>query len=852
LPNQKSKNIGVGGEAEAIASASPFCLAPYQALCYYEFKGGYMEIGTVIPINIEDEIQSSYLDYAMSVIVSRALPDARDGLKPVQRRILYAMDGLGLRHTTPFKKSARIVGEVLGKYHPHGDAPVYEAMVRMAQDFSMRYPLIDGQGNFGSLDNDPPAAMRYTEARLTRIAEEMLSDIDKDTVDFSPNFDSSSNEPTVLPTKLPNLLLNGASGIAVGMATNIPPHNLRELCDAICYLLDNPNATIEELLNLIPGPDFPGGGLIIGREGIKSAYATGHGKVIIRAKANIEEVSKGRWQIVVSELPFQTNKAELVERIASLVRSKRLEGIAELRDESSREGIRIVIELKRDAQPKQVLNNLYKHTAMQSAFFANMLALVDVQPRVINLKAALQHYIDFRRQVLSRRTRFELTKAEERAHILEGLKMVMERLSEVITTIQKSESAEAAKGNLMREYSLSQTQAQAILEMQLRRLSALEQRKLNEEYTEVLQNISYLEDILGNPKGIDSLIKRELEELSSQYSSERRTQISDEELEEFSAEDLIPHQQMVVTLSQRGYIKRLLSENYHLQHRGGRGVLGMATKEADAISHLSIADTHDTLLLFTNRGRVLSLKCHRIPQEGSRQAKGMPIQNLLPLDAQERVTAVIAVANWEQGEFILLATRLGKVKRTELSHFSSVRPSGVIAIALKEGDELVSAGLAAEKDEAFLLTEGGRALRFAVADLRPTSRLSGSVRGIRLNHGDKVVGMDIASPGAFLLTISANGYGKRTPVSQYRVQRRGSSGVKTYHLTLKTGSLVAGAVVLPSQELMVISKDGLVIRMLIKDVTHQGRSTKGVSLMRLAAGDMVSAIACLAGGDGGR
>jgi DNA gyrase subunit A len=803
-----------------------------------------MEVGTVIPVKIEDEVQNSYLDYAMSVIISRALPDVRDGLKPVQRRILYAMDGIGLRHTSPYKKSARIVGEVLGKYHPHGDAPVYEAMVRMAQDFSMRYCLIDGQGNFGSLDNDPPAAMRYTEARLARIAEEILADIDKGTVDFAPNFDGTLNEPVILPTKIPNLLLNGASGIAVGMATNIPPHNLGELCDAIVYLIDNPDATIEELINLIPGPDFPTGGLILGRDGIKSAYATGRGKIVIRAKAHIEEMAKGRYRIVVTELPFQTNKAALVERIATLIKNKKLEGIAELRDESGREGVRVVIELRRDGQPKQVLNNLYRHTGMQSAFFANMLALVDVQPRVINLKAALQHHINFRRQVLIRRSRFELEKAKEKAHILEGLKIALDHLSAIIATIRESETVEAAQDNLMKGYDLSQAQAQAILAMELRKLSALERDRITTGYAEVLKTISYLEDLLASPRKIDLSIKAEVEELKSRYGDERRTQLSAEEAEEFSTEDLIPHQQMVVTLSQRGYIKRLPSESYKPQHRGGRGVMGMMTREADAVQHLVIADTHDSLLLFTNRGRALPLKCHRIPQESSRQAKGMPIINLLPMDGNEQVTAVIAISDLRQAGFIVLATRRGEVKRSELSFFASIRHSGVIAMPLKAGDELVSVRLAGEGDEVILVTEMGRALRFAVAGLRVASRASGGVRGINLAPGDQVVAMEVAAANSFLVTITANGFGKRVPLAEYRVQNRGGTGVKSFRLNLKTGPVVAAVVAHPAQELMVASKGGLLTRMSIEDISRQRRTTRGVSVMKLAEGDTVTSIAC--------
>jgi DNA gyrase subunit A len=804
-----------------------------------------MEIGTVIPVNIEDEIQNSYLDYAMSVIVSRALPDVRDGLKPVQRRILYAMDGLGLRPTGPFKKSARIVGEVLGKYHPHGDAPVYEAMVRMAQDFSMRYALVDGQGNFGSEDNDPPAAMRYTEARLTPIAEEMLFDIDKDTVDFVPNFDDTISEPTILPSRLPNLLLNGASGIAVGMATNIPPHNLSELCEGIIYLIDNPDATIDELISLIPGPDFPTGGLILGRQGIKSAYATGQGKLIIRAKTDVEQMAKGRYRIVITELPFQTNKAALVERIATLVRNKKLDGIAEVRDESGREGVRVVIELKKEGQPKLVLNNLYKHTPLQSAFFVNILALVDAQPRVINLKTALQCYIDFRRQVISRRSEFELKKTKERVHLLEGFNLALEHLSEVIDIIKNSETVELARDNLMVHFGFSSTQARAILEMQLRRLAALEQRKVAEEYAEALKTISYLEDLLSNPKKLDFLIKEEVNELESRYGDGRHTQISDEEVDEFSAEDLIPHQMVVVTLSRRGYIKRLPIDSYRLQHRGGRGVRGSGSREDDTVQHMVVADTHARLLLFTNRGRVFSIRCYQIHQESSRQAKGMPIINVFPIDAEEQVTAIMSIADSAEKGFVVMDTRFGEIKRTELGRFASIRSSGLLAMAFKEGDELVSAKVAKEEDDVILITQGGKAIRFAVSSLRIASRTSGGVRGIHLEPGDRVVGMDIVSPNCFLFTITANGFGKRTPLTNYRPQKRGGNGVKAYRLSSKTGPIVAAAVIQPSQELSIVSQEGFIIRMAIEDIPSSSRATRGVHLVRLSPGDSVASVTTL-------
>ncbi len=804
-----------------------------------------MEIGTVREINIEDEMRGSYLDYAMSVIVSRALPDVRDGLKPVHRRILYALHELGITHSSPYKKSARIVGEVLGKYHPHGDAAVYEAMVRMAQEFSMRYVLIDGQGNFGSIDNDPPAAMRYTEARLSEVSQEMLADIDKDTVEFTPNFDGSLWEPVVLPAKLPNLLLNGASGIAVGMATNIPPHNLGEICDCISYLIDHPEATVDELIQFTKGPDFPTAGIILGRDGIKSAYTTGHGRIVVRARARLEEAARGRHQIVVTELPYQTNKAALVERIADLAKERKIEGIAELRDESDRHGMRIVIELKKEAQPEQVLNSLYKYTAMQSAFFVNMLALVDGQPRVISLKEALQYYIDFRREVIVRRSRFELGRARERAHILEGLKIALDHLDQVVAIIRRSQSAEVARAGLMQGFGLSQAQAQAILDMQLRRLVALERKKVTDEYAEVLKNIAYLEDLLSNPRKVDFLIKEDLKGLKSKYGDRRRTEISEEAAVEFREEDLIPSQKVVVTLSSRGYIKRLPADTYKLQRRGGRGVTGVGTREADAVRHLIAADTHDSLLFFTNSGRVFRLKCYNIPQDSSRTARGMPLMSLLSLDQNEQVTAVVAVANFSQQEFMVMATSLGEIKKTPLEEFASGRSSGLIAMALERGDELVGAKLASSGDEVVLVTHRGQGIRFACNGLRAASRTSGGVRGIRLSQGDRVVGMGIVSPDAYLLVVTANGFGKLTPLGTYPVQGRGGGGVRAHRITPKTGGIAAACVAYPSQEVVIVSAAGIVIRTALDEVPIQGRDSQGVALMKLDKGDEVVAIACL-------
>jgi len=808
-----------------------------------------MVYGKTKPVSIVDEMRSSYLDYAMSVIVSRALPDVRDGLKPVQRRTLYAMGDLGISHAGPYKKSARIVGEVLGKYHPHGDTSVYDAMVRLAQDFSMRYTLVAGQGNFGSVDNDPPAAMRYTEARLTEIAEQMLVDIDKDTVDFVPNFDNSLKEPSVLPTRLPNLLVNGSSGIAVGMATSIPPHNLGEVCEAIAYLIDNPGAAVDELSQFVKGPDFPTAGIILGQEGIKSAYATGHGRVVVRAKAHIADAAEaGRRQIVVTELPYQTNKAALVERIAELVANKKIGGISELRDESDRQGMRVVIELRREAQPQQVLNNLYKHTALQSAFFVNMLALVDGQPRVISLKEALQYYIDFRREVITRRSRFELKGARERAHILEGLKIALDQIDRVIATIRKSETAEKARQSLMTDFGLSQAQAQAILDMQLRRLANLERRKILDEYTEVLKTIAYLEELLANPRRLLLLIRDEVAGIKSKYGDPRRTEISEQGKLEFHEEDLIPHQRVVVTLSKRGFVKRVPSELYTSQHRGGKGIVGMVTRENDAVRLLVVADTHDNLFFFTNRGKVFRLKCHEIPAGSSRTAKGLAVINLFPIAEGERVTDVVSVPEFTPEAYMLLATRRGEVKKTALDQFTAVRSSGLIAMDVEKGDELVAVRLATDTDNVIMITEKGLSIQFAVSSLRASLRTSGGVSGIRLAPDDRVVAMDVADPEAFLLVVTTQGFGKLAPISHYPQQHRAGSGVRTFKLTDKTGEVVAARVVSLTQQVMIISADGIIIHTPVKErdpkkgITVQGRSTQGVKLMRLGSGDRVVAV----------
>ncbi|MBU2608160.1 MAG: DNA gyrase subunit A [Chloroflexi bacterium] len=808
-----------------------------------------MVLGNVKPVNIEDEMRSSYLDYAMSVIVSRALPDVRDGLKPVHRRILYAINDMGITSPGPHKKSARIVGEVLGKYHPHGDTSVYDAMVRMAQDFSMRYMLIDGQGNFGSMDNDPPAAMRYTEARMSLIANEMLADIDKDTVDFAPNFDDSLNEPLVLPTRLPNLLINGSSGIAVGMATNIPPHNLGEVCDAIAYLIDNPQANIEDLTQFVKGPDFPTGGIIQGQDGIRNAYATGRGRVVVQAKSYVEhDGAGGRSQIIVSELPYQTDKSALVEKIAILVKDKKIVGISELRDESDRQGMRIVIELKKETQPQQVLNSLYKYTAMRSTFFINMLALVDGQPRVISLKEALKKFIDFRHQVITRRSRFELKQARARAHILEGLRMALDQIDKIIATIRQSETAEAARRNLMDGFSLSQLQAQAILDMQLRRLANLERNKILDEYAEVVKTISYLEDLLANKKRILQLVKNDTAELKTKYGDPRRTDISEQAVMDLSKEDLIPHQRVVVPLSNRGFIKRVPSVAYTPQHRGGKGIKGMETRETDAVRLLAVADTHDTLFYFTSKGKVFRLKCYELPSDTSRISKGVAIINLFPIGEEERVTSMVPVTQFEPGTYLLMATRYGEIKKTAVELFASIRSSGLIAIDLEEGDELISACLATNEDDIILVTEKGQSIRFSVAELRSSSRTSGGVRSIRLAKSDCVVCMDVVYPDGFLLVVTSDGYGKLTPVDQYPRQHRAGSGVITFKTTDKTGGIAAARIVNKSQQVMIISSDGKVIRTPVKEqdprkgITVQGRSTQGVKLMDLNEDDKAVAI----------
>ena len=803
-----------------------------------------METGRVKLVAIEDEMKSSYLDYAMSVIVSRALPDVRDGLKPVQRRILYAMDGIGLRHNSPSKKSARIVGEVLGKYHPHGDASVYDAMVRMAQDFSLRYVLVKGQGNFGSVDNDPPAAMRYTEARLTEVAQEMLADIEKGTVDLVPNFDDSLKEPSVLPARLPNLLVNGASGIAVGMATNIPPQNLGEICDALDYLIDNPQCTADELMCFVKGPDFPTGGVILGEQGIRKAYATGEGKVIVRAKATEVTSKAGGRQIVVTELPYQVNKAALVERIAALVKGRKIEGIAEVRDESDREGMRLVMELKKESQTRQVLNNLYKNTSMQSAFFINMVALVDGQPKLIDLKEALACYIDFRREVVTRRCRFELQKARERAHILEGFRIALASLERVINIIRQSETVDSARAELQAAFDLSSIQAQAVLDMPLRRLAHLEQQKTTEEYADLSRNILYLEDVLANSEKLLSLIRQEIVELKSKYGDARRTRICEEEIAEFRREDLVSHQQMIVTLSDQGFIKRITATTYRLQHRGGKGVMGMAMRESDFVSHLVVADTHDNLLFFTKRGKVYRLKCYQIPEGTSRTTKGTALVNMLPIDLKDEVTDLSVITDFPTDMFLVMSTRRGQIKKTRLDEFSSIRKSGLIAFRLTDQDELVAASVVADSDEVILVSQSGQAVRFKVGNLRIASRASGGVRAIRLGN-DQIISMSTVFPDAHLLTVTQNGFGKSTPIRNYAIHKRGGKGIQAHKLNEKTGKIAACKLISPNGHLLMVSTGGNIVCIPMEQVPIHRRNSRGARLMSLAEGDSILSIAIL-------
>ncbi len=794
-----------------------------------------VNIGKVIPIDINEEMKHSYLDYAMSVIVGRALPDVRDGLKPVHRRILYAMHQLGLTPDRPHRKSAHIVGEVMSKFHPHGDMAIYDALVRMVQDFASRYPLVDGHGNFGSVDGDAPAAMRYTEARMARITMAMLADIDKNTVDFIPNYDGSTEEPAVLPARIPNLLVNGSSGIAVGMATNIPPHNLGEIIDGVIKLIDNPEVTIPELMQVIKGPDFPTGGKIMGRQGIREAYQTGRGTIKVRAQASIEKISGGKNAIVVHEIPFMVNKARLIEKIAELVREKKIEGITDLRDESDRQGMRIVIELRRDAKPQVVLNQLYKHTQMQETFGVIMLALVNGQPQVLNLRQMLHHYLDHQKEVVIRRTRFDLEKAEARAHIVEGLRVALDHIDEVINTIRSSRTVEIAKNALMEKFSLSEKQAQAILDMRLQRLTGLERDKLEEEYKELLEKIAYLRGILADERKVLQVIKEELLEMRQKFADPRRTVISDED-SSLEVEDLIPDEEVVITITNQGYIKRMPLDAYKSQRRGGRGVTAMGTKEEDFVRHLFITSTHHYFLFFSNQGKVYRLKVHEIP-EASRQSKGTALVNLLYIGQQERITAVIPVREFSKGLYLFMATRAGVVKKTELEQFDTSRRDGIIAIKLDERDELVDVKLTNGTEEIILGTRQGLAIRFSEKEVLPYGRTARGVKGISLQPGDMVVAMDIVRPDGDVLVVTDNGYGKRTPVSEYRLQARGGKGIISARVTERNGPVSAMLVVKPEEEIMVISAEGIIIRLKASEISSMGRAAQGVMLMRLGPGD---------------
>ncbi len=819
--------------------------------------------GRIVPIRIEDELRASYLDYAMSVIVSRALPDVRDGLKPVHRRILYTMHEMGLTSSSSYRKCAAIVGEVMGKYHPHGDVALYDALVRLAQTFSLRYPLIDGQGNFGSVDGDPPAAMRYTEARMTAIAAEVLADIDKQTVDFVENYDGTRMQPSVLPARLPNLLVNGSSGIAVGMATNIPPHHLGEITDATIALIDDPSLTSDGLCEYVHGPDFPTGATIFRYErrrnavsgqweqvdAIRDMYAHGRGRIIMQAAVAFEETRLQRTAIVVTELPFQVNKATLAEKIADLVQQKKIDGIADLRDESDRDGMRLVIECKRDAAPRKVLNNLFKHTALKLAFNMNMLALVDGQPQTLSLKAVLQHHIDWRREIVRRRTEFDLAKARDRAHILEGLKVALDNLDAVIKTIRESADVETARANLMSRFKLSEIQANAILEMQLRRLAALERKKIEDEYLATIKLIAELEDILANPARILAIIKDELRELATKYAGQRLTRVQEDADRELTDEDLIADEDVVVTVSTRGYIKRQPLATYRRQIRGGKGIIGARTVEEDAVEHLLVAGTHDWVLFFTNQGRVFSAKVHAIPAPTERTSKGMPVINLEGVQLEppnERVLAIVTIPNFERGDNMVMATRRGVIKKTPIEQFERVRSTGIRAITVAEGDELVWVGVSQGDDDIVLATSLGRIGRFNEREVRPMGRDAAGVIGIRLaREGDKVVGMGILKPGNDILVLTETGYGKRVPMAEFRRMHRGSQGVRLISLEgAKTGHVAAVELVdEQDEELLLVSREGQVVRTEVKSVNRYGSQARGVIVMRLNEGDEVAGIA---------
>lgn len=797
--------------------------------------------GKIIERDIENEMKTAYISYAMSVIVQRALPDVRDGLKPVHRRILYAMHEDGITSDKPYRKCANTVGSVLGRYHPHGDSSVYDAMVRMAQDFSLRYMLIDGHGNFGSIDGDGAAAMRYTEARMSKIAEYMLTDIEKNTVDFMPNYDDRLQEPTVLPSKIPQLLINGSSGIAVGMATNIPPHNLTEVCDGLIRIIENPNTTDEELLSIIKGPDFPTGGMILGKDGIKEAYRTGKGKIVVRAEAEIEEMANNKQRIIVTSLPYQVNKARLIENISKLVREKRIEGISELRDESDRnDRVRIVIELKRDARAQVVLNQLYKNTQMQDTFGAILLALVDGEPKILTLRQCLDYYIDHRKTVILRRTKFELDKALARAHILEGLRIAIDNIDEVISIIRSS--YDDAKERLIERFGLTDIQAQAILDMRLKTLSGLQREKIEEEYKQLMELIAHLREILNNEQLVYDIIKEDLEEVKTKFGDERLTKIKPAE-GDIEEEDLIKEEQTIVALTHFGYIKRMPADTYKSQRRGGKGITGISTRADDFVTEIFTASTHDTILFFSNKGKLYRLRGYEIPEAG-RTAKGTAIVNLLSLDPGEKITAVIPISNFAEGKYLLMATQKGFIKKTALTEYNSARKTGLQAITLKEEDELIAVRLTDGQDNVVLVTEDGMSITFSEQDVRPMGRTAQGVIGIKLGDGDKVIGMEsiIDGANATLLAITEHGFGKRTDLDEYRVQNRGGRGVITYKVTQKTGKLVGIRVTDDSNDIMMITDTGTIIRISVKDVSVLGRSTQGVTLMRTNDGGKVVSI----------
>ena len=806
----------------------------------------YTQNEKIVPRDIEEEVKDSYLNYAMSVIIGRALPDVRDGLKPVHRRILYAMHEDGLLHNRPFRKCATITGAVIGRYHPHGDLAIYDALVRMAQDWNMRHMLIDSQGNFGSIDGDPAAAYRYTEGRLSTIAEEMLADIDKDTVRFTPNFDNSRSEPLVLPAKIPNLLVNGSSGIAVGMATNMPPHNLGEVLEAAIYFIDNPNAEIKNLMKYVRAPDFPTGGLICGRQGIKQAYETGRGKLTIRAVASIEHQKQGKDSILITEIPYQVNKANLIGSMAGLVEDKKVEGISDIRDESGKEGIRIVIELKRDAEPQIILNQLFKHTQLEITFGIINLALVDGRPRVLNLKQLLSFFIDHRREIIRRRTRFELDKAERRAHILEGLKIALKHIDRIIKIIKTSKNTQEAKHGLIKEFGLTDVQAQAILEMQLQRLTGLERSKIEAEYLELIKKIQVYKSILASEKKIEGIIKDECRELQKKYADQRRTQIV-AEVEDIEIEDLIAEEDMVITISRLGYIKRLAVSSYRKQRRGGKGVTAMETREEDFVRHLFVASSKDYLLIFTNKGKLFWLKVYEIP-EASRTAKGKAVVNLLALRSGEGISSVVAVKEFSEDRYLMMSTKFGLVKKTKLSSFSNPRRAGIVAIGLGKDDYLVEAGLTDGKQRILLATRIGKSLLFKENQIRDMGRSARGVRGIRLGKKDEIVGMEVLPAeaekiGRTLLTVTTGGFAKRTVFDEYRLQSRSGKGIINIKTTSRNGEVAGVASINAEDEIMAVTQKGMVVRCLVKDIRQTGRNTQGVRLINLDKGDTVTCIA---------